>query len=154
MDWYLDPATEAEEEFDLDAAVERYRLLGAPQDQMALRVLLRQIQMASGGALDREQVRIVAEKLEVKESLLYALIRQSTGLRLAETHCLELCGGPNCSKRAALAAYAEKHLPKDVSLKFVPCMRLCGKGPNLRFDGTLYHQADEALLRELLERRS
>jgi hypothetical protein len=29
-------------------------------------------------------------------------------------------------------------------------MRLCGKGPNLRWDGTLHHKADEALLRKLL----
>jgi hypothetical protein len=32
-------------------------------------------------------------------------------------------------------------------------MRLCGKGPNIRWDGTLYHGADEALLKMLLEKQ-
>ena len=39
---------------------------------------------------------------------------------------------------------------KDVTLKTIPCQRMCGKGPNIRFDGKLYHKADEALLRQLL----
>ena len=66
---------------------------------------------------------------------------------------LELCGGPNCSKRAALAAFVEKTWgakPKGFSVKYVPCMRLCAKGPNIRWDGKVYHKADEALLRELI----
>ncbi len=64
---------------------------------------------------------------------------------------LELCGGPNCSKRADLYTLAQKLCGPDVTIRQVPCMRQCGKGPNLRFDGTLYNQADEALLRRLLQ---
>jgi NADH:ubiquinone oxidoreductase subunit E len=30
-------------------------------------------------------------------------------------------------------------------------MRLCGKGPNIRFDGKLYHGADAALVEKLLD---
>jgi hypothetical protein len=30
-------------------------------------------------------------------------------------------------------------------------MRQCGKGPNLRFDGTLYNGADETLLAKLMK---
>ena len=28
-------------------------------------------------------------------------------------------------------------------------MRMCGKGPNVKWDGQVYHQADEMLLRQL-----
>ena len=48
------------------------------------------------------------------------------------------------------AQLAQKLCTEKVELKFVPCMRMCAKGPNLKFDGKLYHQADEALLEKLL----
>lgn len=138
-------------------AVEYYRRQGAPSDQAALLSLLREAQQENGGSLTEALLQEIAELLPVQKSILYALIRRIPSLRLSNCHILELCGGPNCSKRAALAAFAEKNLPQNVRLKIVPCMRLCGKGPNLRFDGMLYHQADEALLQKLLssiERRS
>ena len=87
----------------------------------------------------------------MKESLLLALIRRYPRLRLADTHLLEICAGPNCGKHTALADAAEQLRKKGITVKFVPCMRLCGKGPNLKWDGTLYHQADEALLKKLLQ---
>ena len=31
-------------------------------------------------------------------------------------------------------------------------MRMCGKGPNLKWDGTLYHHADEALIQKLINK--
>ena len=66
---------------------------------------------------------------------------------------MELCAGPNCGKSAFLADYAEKIAPKGVMVKRVGCMRLCGKGPNLRWDGKLYHRADRALIRRLMEQK-
>ena len=76
-------------------------------------------------------------------------------VRLADTHLLEICCGPNCPKRGDLAGFAEKTYGSrsGLSIKRVPCMRLCGKGPNVRFDGTLYHQADEKLIRRLVEHK-
>ena len=38
-----------------------------------------------------------------------------------------------------------------VMLRFLPCQRQCGKGPNIKWDGKLYNRADEKLLRQLLE---
>ena len=38
-----------------------------------------------------------------------------------------------------------------LTVRTVPCMRQCGKGPNIRFDGRLYNGADEALIRSLLQ---
>ena len=138
--------------FDLKEATEYYRRQGAPGDQNALRNLLTEIQDAHGGAIPSYLVSQAAEGLKTKEALLLALIRRIPRLRLKDTHCLELCAGPNCSKRAALADFVEKTYGKDTGfeIRYVPCMRQCGKGPNIRWDGTLYHQADEALLRRLI----
>lgn len=135
----------------IDEAVAYYRTQGAPRDQNALVNLLREVQQESGGAVPAGLLPKIAEALSVKESFLTAIIRRYPSLRLADTHTLELCGGPNCSRRANLYSYAEKHCPKKVTLKQVPCMRMCGKGPNLKWDGKLYNGADEALIDELLK---
>ena len=141
-------------EFDLQEAAAYYRRQGAPGDQSALTALLREVQQGCGGSIPQGAIPQLAALLETKESFLLAVIRRMPSLRLGDTHLLELCGGPNCSKRAALAAfvartYGEK--PKNFLVKFVPCMRLCGKGPNIKWDGKLYHGADEVLIRRLVE---
>ena len=133
----------------LDEAIGYYAKQGAPRDQMALVNLLREIQQENGGSIPRWMLTPVAEGYAVKESLLLALIRRYPSLRLADTHLLEICAGPNCGKHTALAAAAEKLRQQGITVKFVPCMRLCGKGPNLKWDGKLYHKADENLLKEL-----
>ena len=133
----------------LDEAIGYYAKQGAPRDQMALVNLLREIQQENGGSIPKWMLTSVAEGYAVKESLLLALIRRYPSLRLADTHLLEICAGPNCGKHTALAAAAEKLRQKGITVKFVPCMRLCGKGPNLKWDGKLYHKADENLLKEL-----
>ena len=106
----------------------------------------------NGGAIPKSALPAMAEGLGVKESYLLAVIRRIPSLRLSDMHTLELCAGPNCGKHAALAVCAEKLCKgKNITLKFTPCMRMCGKGPNLKWDGKLYHKADEALLRSLIE---
>ena len=127
-----------------------YKRMGAPQDQNALIAMLKEIQENQNG-IPTYTISQIAEGMEIKESLLLALIRRIPSLRLADAHLLEICGGPNCGKHTALAAFAEKNMPKNVQVRYVPCMRLCGKGPNIKFDGKLYHGADEALLRRLAE---
>ena len=51
--------------------------------------------------------------------------------------------------------FAEKNYPNypGLTIRAVPCMRLCGKGPNIRWDGQIYHGANEALIRRLVEGR-
>ena len=140
--------------FSLEEAVAYYKKQGAPSDQSALVSLLREVQQENGGAIPRSALPALTEGLGVKESYLLAVIRRIPSLRLSDSHTLEMCGGPNCGKHAALAAAAEKLCKgKNVTVKFVPCMRLCGKGPNLKWDGTLYHKADEALIKRLLEEK-
>ena len=136
---------------DLREALEYYKGQGAPGDQNVLISLLREIQGEYGG-IPAGLLPEVAAFYGIRESLLMALIRRIPSLRVSDVHCLEMCAGPNCGKHRALAACAEKlQREKGFVLKFVPCMRLCGKGPNIRWDGKLYHRADEALLKELTD---
>lgn len=129
-----------------------YKNRGAPSDQTALVALLREIQQENGGGIPQHLLWVLAEKLGVKESFLLAVIRRIPSLRLGDASVLELCAGPNCGKHTGLAEIAETLCKQaGVTLKFGPCMRLCGKGPNLKFNGQLYHRADEALLRRLLK---
>lgn len=135
--------------WSLDEAISYYKSLGAPQDQSVLVGLLKEIQKESGGAITKAAVETVSEAFGVKESLLLALIRRIPSLHLAESHVLEICAGPNCAKHTALAALGETLKSSGVTVKYVPCMRQCGKGPNIKWDGKLYNGADEALLKNL-----
>jgi len=140
-------------DWNLEETVAWYRRQGAPGDQNAVIQLLREIQQHCGG-ISQAQLTRIAESYGVKEGFLLAFIRRIPGLRLSETHVLELCAGPNCPKRAPLAEFVEKTYgkqPTGFTVKLVPCMRMCGKGPNLRWDGKVYNQADEKLLRSLIE---
>lgn len=138
----------------LNEIIEYYRRQGAPGDQSALVAMLREIQSENENGIPMYAVVEAAQLLQVKESFLLAVIKRIPSLRLADTHCLELCSGPNCSKRAQLADFVEKTYgkkPEKFTLKYVPCMRMCGKGPNIKWDGKLYHGADEGLIRTLVE---
>ena len=137
--------------WNLEEAVTYYRKQGAPSDQTAVTALLREAQAEHDGTIPRHLVPVLAEKLGVKENFLLAVIRRIPSLRLAETHCLEICAGRSCGKHAALAEAAEKLRSAKTEVKFVPCMRHCGQGPNIRWDGKLYHRADENLLRCLAQ---
>ena len=133
--------------WDLKEAVDYYRRQGAPGDQNALRGLLTEIQTESGGAIPKHLLAEAADGLGVKESFLAAIIKRVPSLRLRDHHILEICAGPNCTKKW--------HPPQitdgRVEVRYVSCMRLCGKGPNIRFDGKLYHKADAELLKRLLD---
>lgn len=140
--------------WNLQEAMEYYRSQGAPGDQSALTGLLKEIQKEQG-AVPMHMVTEIAQSYGIKAVLLLALIKRIPSLRLADTHCLEICCGPNCPKRRDLASFVEKTWgtkPGNFTVKHVPCMRQCGKGPNIRWDGTLYNGADEALLRKLIEK--
>ena len=136
--------------WDLHEAVAYYRRQGAPGDQNALRNLLTEVQAEQGGAIPGFVLPVIAGELGVKESFLAAIIRRIPSLRMADRHLLEICGGPNCPRKHDLAHFLDRAGGK-LEIKLVPCMRLCGKGPNLCWKGQLHHRADEALIRRLLE---
>ncbi len=129
-------------------AMEYYASQGAPGEQGALVALLREVQREYGG-IPAETPGEIARTYGVKEGLILALIKRIPSLNLKESRCLELCAGPNC-RGGALGAYVEKRYP-GVTVKYVPCMRLCGKGPNLRWKGQLYHGADKELIDSLMK---
>ncbi len=138
--------------WNLEEATAYYKKQGAPADQSAVIALLREVQQENGGSIPRYTLSAIALGLGTREALLSALIRRIPSLRLADTHLLELCSGPNCGRHTALADLAEALCrDKGVTIRYVPCMRMCAKGPNIRWDGKLYHKADEALLRQLLQ---
>ena len=128
-----------------------YRRQGAPGDQTALVSLLRELQ-SEYGAVPKWAMTEIAESYKIKESFLLAVVKRIPSLRLQDTHLLQVCAGPNCGKHTALAAEAEKLCKlKGVELKYMGCQRMCGKGPNIKFDGKLYHKATPELLQELLK---
>lgn len=140
-------------EWNLKDAISYYRTLGAPRDQSALISLLREVQQENDGKIPAYILGQIAQDYAVKESLLLTIIRRIPSLRLDNGHCLELCAGQNCAKHTALAAHAEKlHAAsgQKFTLRFSPCMRMCGKGPNIKWDGQLYNKADASLLEKLL----
>jgi len=139
--------------WSLDEAISYYKTQGAPKDQAALVSLLKEIQQENQGSIPSYILGAISENYSIKESFLQALIKRIPSLRLGNTHTLELCSGRNCGKHTALAEHAEMlHTAsgQQFILKFVPCMRMCGKGPNIKWDGTVYHQADAMLLQNLL----
>ena len=136
-------------DWELNEAIGYYKSQGAPRDQNALVNCLREVQEHNGGSIPEWAVATIAAGLNTRESLLLALIRRIPRLRLGDTHLLELCAGPNCGKHAALAAFAESLAGEKLTVRYIGCQRACGKGPNIRYDGTLYHKADEKLIREL-----
>lgn len=136
--------------WNLEEVLSDYRRLGAPGDQNVLISLLKEVQQQFGH-IPAPVLGSIADAYGIKESLLLALIRRIPSLRLSGSHVLELCAGPNCGKSTALADHAEALRKKHgFTLKYVPCMRLCGKGPNLRWDGKLYHRATRELLDRLV----
>ena len=128
-----------------------YKRQGAPGDQTALVNLLKEVQSIHG-AVPKWAVGEVAACYGIKESFVLAVVKRIPSLRLQDTHLLQLCAGPNCGKHTALAAEAEKLCKlKGVELKYMGCQRMCGKGPNIKFDGKLYHKATIELLQDLLK---
>lgn len=140
-------------EWNLEEALAFYKKQGAPADQTACVNLLKEIQQEQGG-IPGWMISRAAEAWNTKESLLLALVRRIPSLRLADTHLLEICAGPNCGKRTEIADFVEKNYgknPKSFTFCFCGCMRQCGKGPNIRWDGKLYNAATPELVKKLIE---
>lgn len=139
--------------WSLQEAISYYQKQGAPRDQNALISLLREIQSENGGSIPKSALAEILNAYGIKEGVLLSLIKRIPSLRLGASNCLELCAGPNCGKHVALAAFAENLQKQEgnFELKFMPCMRMCGKGPNARWNGEMYHGVTEDTLRKLIE---
>lgn len=144
-------------------AMEYYQKQGAPQNQSALVELLREIQEENGGSIPSLIISEVAQHYGIKESFLSALIKRYPSLRTQEApHRMEVCGDQRCQRQncAKLHTFIEKEF--DVhnggisatgkfTYRVVSCMKNCGKGPSLKWDGTLYPFADPELVLKLVK---
>lgn len=136
--------------WSLDEALSYYKSNGAPSDQNALLNLLKEVQ-TENGSITQTTVTKIAEAYGIKENLIKAFISRIPSLRLDTSHTLELCCGVNCGKHVSLSLFAEKICcDKNITLKRVQCMRLCGKGPNIRLDGKIHSGVNEELLEKLI----
>ena len=137
-------------DWNFEEALSHYRSQGAPGDQTAVVNFLKEVQ-AQNGCIPQWMLTRAAERWGCKESLFLAFIRRLPSLWLEDTHTLELCGGPNCSRREDLADFAQTLCrQKGIEFRLTPCMRQCGKGPNLRLDGKLYSGVTRKTLEDLL----
>ena len=139
--------------WNLDEALEYYSRQGAPGDQAACVNLLKEIQKEQG-SIPGWMISRAAEAWNIKESLLLALVRRIPSLRLSDSHLLEVCSGPNCGKRTEIADFVEKTYgknPTGFTFRYCNCMRQCAKGPNIRWDGKVFHNATIELVKELIE---
>lgn len=140
--------------WNFEEAVTYYQKQGAPREQSAVVSLLREIQSENGGSIPQYMLERVAQVYEIRASYLLAIVRRIPSLRMSDRHLLEVCAGPNCGKHLHIADCAEqlcKASAGKVQLKFAPCMRMCGKGPNVRLDGTVHNGMTEEKLRKLFE---
>ena len=142
-----------------------YQARGAAGDQQMLVALLREVQELYHGVIPGSALAAAAAALGVKESFLSAVVKRYPSLRTERApHRLELCGGERCRNRgsARLAAFVERAYgvksggvreKGGFSFLVTGCMKNCGRGPSLKWDGQICSNADEELIRRLAEGR-
>lgn len=146
--------------WSLEEALDYYRGAGAPSQQSALVELLREIQ-AEEGLISDMAMQSICNAYGLRETFLHALITRYPSLKTEQIrHRLVICSGKNCGSRGSskLLHLLEQNweivpgkTSHGISCRIVPCLKHCGRGPNLQWDSTVYEGADEALLRQLLE---
>lgn len=148
--------------FDIDEAIQYYQKEGAPGDQQALILLLKEIQENQGGVLSPQAIDTVANAYRVTASFLHAIARRIPSLRLSQAkNRLEMCSGVNCASRGAagLLAFVQKKYSVQngqsakggFSLHITGCMKNCKHGPNIKWNGTLYAGSTPEALKRIIE---
>lgn len=141
----------------LASYIEQYRSQGAPEDQQMLIALMRDAQQLDGGALRQETLDRISSELAVSGSILNAIIRRIPMLRMADApHRLDMCGGCGGAQELIEEIRRVYQVDKDgVSakgrfvLRVTGCLKRCGLGPAIRWDGKTYDEADVELIRQL-----
>lgn len=144
----------------LKEALDYYRDAGAPSQQSALVELLREIQ-AEEGLISDAALQAVCTAYGLRETFLNAIIARYPSLKTEQIrHRLVVCCGKSCGGRgsAKLLELLERNwgivsgqTVNGITCRTVPCLKHCGRGPNIQWDGTVYEGADEALLLQLLD---
>lgn len=146
----------------LQEAITYFKSQGAPGQQDALVSLLREVQEENGGVIPDAALAEIAASYNLKETYLTAIVKRYPSLRTASApHRLEICGGPNCARQssARLMAWIEDtyHVkPGGISkagfsYRVGGCMKHCGRGPNVKWDGQVVEGCSEPLLKQLID---
>lgn len=151
-------------DWNIHEAVEYYKGQDAPQNQFAMVELLKEAQEHNGGVLTDCLIEDIATLLNIKVTFLNAVIKRYPSLKTAQApHSLEVCGGKNCAANASAALL--KHIrgaygaesggistKGGFSFKICGCLKHCGKGPNIKWDGEIYNAATPELIKKLAGR--
>lgn len=148
------------ENWDLHEAVEYYKGQDAPQNQFALVELLKETQEHNGGVLTDVIIEEIAGLLNIKVTFLNAVIKRYPSLKpVSAPHRLEVCGGKNCAGNGSAAllkfirqAYGVENgisVSGGFSFAVCNCLKQCGKGPNIKWDGEIYNAATPELINKL-----
>ena len=131
----------------LKEALDYYRDAGAPSQQSALVELLREIQ-AEEGLISDAALQAVCTAYGLRETFLNAIIARYPSLKTEQIrHRLVVCCGKSCGGRgsAKLLELLERNwgivsgqTVNGIACRTVPCLKHCGRGPNIQWDGTVY----------------
>ena len=166
--------------WNLEEAAGHYGCPGSSAGSMRILGILKEIQRQNG-CICEEDLLQAAKTFGVDRQTLIQMMEEVPGFKLnvcpverktpvpekpkaaekpkkddasKKKHCLEICGGHACLKRAKLADFIRKTYgssPESFKVKCTGCMHACGKAPNIKWDGKLYRNADEALIKKLVE---
>lgn len=145
---------------ELQEIIEAYSARGAARDQNELVQLMREAQTLYGGVLPQTALDGIAEALGLKRTFLDALLRRYPSIKTdAARHTLAVCCGKNCAKRDALADFVQQEYsvqPGGVAkagfrFQAAGCMKNCGKGPCVKWDGEIHTGMTAEKLRQLIE---
>ena len=140
--------------------IETYSARGAARDQNELVQLMREAQALYGGVLPQTALDGIAAALDLKRTFLDAVLRRYPCMRAdAARHTLAGCWGKNCAKRDALADFDRQEYSVQpggvakagVRFQAAGCMKNCGKGPCVKWDGEIHTGMTAEKLRQLIE---
>nr|WP_297175585.1 NAD(P)H-dependent oxidoreductase subunit E [uncultured Agathobaculum sp.] len=148
---------------ELDELMEVYRSRGVARDQNELVQMLREAQMLCGGVIPQKALEEIAQKLEIKMTFIDAVLKRYASIKVSSArHLLTICGDRKCIKGAQLADFIEREYcvrPGGISqagfrYRVAGCMKACGKGPCIKWDGKLYTDMTVDRLRHIVSEKS
>ena len=148
---------------ELDELMEAYRSRGAARDQNELVQMLREAQTLCGGVIPQKALEQIAQALEIKMTFIDAVLKRYTSIKVSSAqHLLTICGARKCIKGAQLADFIEREYrvrPGGISragfrYRVAGCMKACGKGPCIKWDGELYTNMTIDRLRHMVGKKS
>ena len=139
-----------------------YQGRGAASDHNELVSLLRETQTLYGGVIPQHALDEIARAFGFRETFLPAVLKRYPSIKTeAARHSLTVCQGPSCSRQRELLDFLTREYgaaPGGVAaagfrLQTGGCMKNCGKGPCVRWDGVVHTGMTPETLRALIEEK-